>query len=93
MRVPCVCALCVCALCVCVPCGMCAGDVSGSVRQARVDAFNAPDSTKVVFLLSTRAGGVGLNLATADTVVIYDSDWNPHNDLQVCRRVAPACFF
>jgi hypothetical protein len=60
------------------------GDVSGPVRQARVDAFNAPDSSKAVFLLSTRAGGVGLNLATADTVIIYDSDWNPHNDLQVC---------
>jgi hypothetical protein len=48
-----------------------------------VDSFNAPDSSKVVFLLSTRAGGVGINLATADTVIIYDSDWNPHNDLQV----------
>lgn len=59
------------------------GDVAGAVRQARVDSFNAPDSRKVAFLLSTRAGGVGINLATADTVVIYDSDWNPHNDLQV----------
>jgi len=65
--------------CACV----CSGDVSGAVRQARVDSFNAPNSSKVVFLLSTRAGGVGINLATADTVIIYDSDWNPHNDMQV----------
>lgn len=48
-----------------------------------MDSFNAPNSSKVVFLLSTRAGGVGINLATADTVIIYDSDWNPHNDMQV----------
>lgn len=66
-----------------------AGDVSGAVRQARVDSFNAPDSRKVVFLLSTRAGGVGINLASADTVIIYDSDWNPHNDMQVCVGLLP----
>jgi hypothetical protein len=42
-----------------------------------------PDSEKFIFLLSTRAGGLGINLATADIVVLYDSDWNPQMDLQV----------
>lgn len=59
------------------------GGVNGQLRQEAIDRFNAPDSPQFVFLLSTRAGGLGINLATADTVIIYDSDWNPHNDIQV----------
>ena len=55
-------------------------------RQKRIEAFNAPGAVEDVFLLSTKAGGQGINLATADTVFIFDSDWNPHNDLQVVWR-------
>ena len=60
--------------------------MKGSERQQRIDAFNQEDSSAFVFLLSTRAGGQGINLATADTVIIYDSDWNPHNDIQALGR-------
>jgi len=55
-------------------------------REMQIEEFTAPESTKFVFLLSTRAGGLGINLYTADTVVIYDSDWNPQVDLQAMDR-------
>lgn len=48
------------------------GKVCGAERQIRIDRFNAKGSTRFCFLLSTRAGGLGINLATADTVIIYD---------------------
>uniref|UniRef100_A0A8B9LWN0 Chromodomain helicase DNA binding protein 4a n=1 Tax=Astyanax mexicanus TaxID=7994 RepID=A0A8B9LWN0_ASTMX len=62
------------------------GGITGAMRQEAIDRFNAPGALQFVFLLSTRAGGLGINLATADTVIIYDSDWNPHNDIQAFSR-------
>lgn len=62
------------------------GKVNGIERQVRIDRFNAVNSQRFCFLLSTRAGGLGINLTSADTVVIYDSDWNPHADLQAMAR-------
>ncbi|KAK4755859.1 hypothetical protein SAY87_009616 [Trapa incisa] len=62
------------------------GLVSGDERQLRIDRFNAVNSSRFCFLLSTRAGGLGINLATADTIIIYDSDWNPHADIQAMAR-------
>ncbi|KAK0526835.1 ATP-dependent DNA helicase Snf21 [Tilletia horrida] len=55
-------------------------------RADMLAKFNAKDSEYFIFILSTRAGGLGLNLQTADTVIIYDSDWNPHQDLQAQDR-------
>lgn len=55
-------------------------------RQRQINEFNEPGSKKFIFMLSTRAGGLGINLATADVVVIYDSDWNPQMDLQAMDR-------
>lgn len=62
------------------------GTVSSQKRRIAIDHFNAPDSKDEVFLLSTRAGGLGINLMTADTVIIFDSDWNPQADLQAMAR-------
>eukprot|EP00842_Homolaphlyctis_polyrhiza_P006653 jgi/Hompol1/698/HPOL_004308-RA len=53
------------------------GQTSHEDRITSIDEFNKPDSTKFIFLLTTRAGGLGINLATADIVVMYDNDWNP----------------
>lgn len=62
------------------------GTTKSDDRSELLRLFNAPDSPYFIFLLSTRAGGLGLNLQTADTVIIYDSDWNPHQDLQAQDR-------
>jgi len=62
------------------------GSITGTLRQDAIDRFNAEGAEQFCFLLSTRAGGLGINLYTADTVVIYDSDWNPHNDIQALSR-------
>ncbi|CAO1351026.1 unnamed protein product [Diamesa hyperborea] len=62
------------------------GSIKGEIRKQALDHFNAEGSQDFCFLLSTRAGGLGINLATADTVIIFDSDWNPQNDLQAQAR-------
>lgn len=62
------------------------GTIGALEKQRRIDAFNAPDSSLFAFLLSTRSGGVGINLATADTVIIMDPDFNPHQDIQALSR-------
>ncbi|KAI5064142.1 hypothetical protein GOP47_0020812 [Adiantum capillus-veneris] len=61
------------------------GSISVADRQAAIARFNQ-DPSRFVFLLSTRACGLGINLATADTVIIYDSDFNPHADIQAMNR-------
>lgn len=62
------------------------GTVSSDIRKKSIEHFNAPGSPDFAFLLSTRAGGLGINLETADTVIIFDSDYNPQNDLQAMAR-------
>ncbi|CAG8659168.1 10261_t:CDS:2, partial [Racocetra fulgida] len=57
------------------------------IRQENISAFQAPDKDIFIFLLTTRAGGVGLNLMAADTVFIFDPDFNPHQDIQALSRV------
>ena len=55
-------------------------------RQSSIDRFNNPEKKRDVFLLSTKAGGLGINLTSANVVIIYDSDWNPQNDVQAIAR-------
>jgi len=62
------------------------GTMTKEERKKAMDAFNAVDSEEFCFLLSTRAGGLGINLTSADVVILFDSDWNPQNDLQAEAR-------
>ncbi len=62
------------------------GQTEGDLRDTQIADFNKEGSSKFIFLLSTRAGGLGINLATADTVILFDSDWNAQVDLQAMDR-------
>lgn len=62
------------------------GQTDHGDRVNSIDEFNEEGSSKFIFLLTTRAGGLGINLASADVVIIYDSDWNPQADLQAMDR-------
>lgn len=62
------------------------GTMNSNDRRQAIDGFNTPDSKDFCFVLSTRAGGQGINLATADTIILFDSDWNPQQDLQAMAR-------
>merc|ERR1719312_2146525 len=62
------------------------GNTPHEDRDAQIQAYNAENSEKFIFMLSTRAGGLGINLYTADIVILYDSDWNPQMDLQAMDR-------
>ena len=62
------------------------GGTAHEDRIAAIDEFNRKDSEKFLFLLTTRAGGLGINLTSADIVILFDSDWNPQADLQAMDR-------
>ena len=63
------------------------GSTARAKRNFVVNKFNAPGSDCFIFLMSTRSGGMGLNLQTADTCILFDSDWNPQPDIQAAARV------
>lgn len=64
------------------------GGTPRAQRNHTINQFNAPDSDCFIFLMSTRSGGLGINLQTADTCILYDSDWNPQ-----VRRICPRLQF
>ena len=63
------------------------GSTPRAQRNYRVNKFNQPGSNIFIFLMSTRSGGLGINLQTADTCILFDSDWNPQPDIQAMARV------
>ena len=62
------------------------GQTAHEDRDSQIQEYNADGSKKFIFMLSTRAGGLGINLYTADVVILFDSDWNPQMDLQAMDR-------
>ncbi|EOD41895.1 hypothetical protein EMIHUDRAFT_47730, partial [Emiliania huxleyi CCMP1516] len=62
------------------------GSTNRVQRMVNLQSFNAPGSKVFLFLMTTRAGGLGINLQTADTCILFDSDWNPQQDLQAMGR-------
>ena len=62
------------------------GTTSIMERQRIIDTFNKDECRSQIFLLSTRAGGLGINLTSADTIIFTDSDFNPYRDLQAISR-------
>ena len=62
------------------------GQTAHEDRDRQIQDYNAEGSEKFLFMLSTRAGGLGINLYTADIVILFDSDWNPQMDLQAMDR-------
>lgn len=72
------------------PSGVDDADAPRGPFQAAIDRYNEDGDHRFAFLICTKAGGMGINLTTADTVIIFDSDWNPQNDLQAqarCHRI------
>ncbi|KAI3969843.1 hypothetical protein MKX01_038311 [Papaver californicum] len=70
------------------------GSVKLDERKRQIQEFNDIDSSYRIFILSPRAGGLGINLTSADTCILYDSDWNPQADLQAmdrCHRIGQTC--
>lgn len=62
------------------------GTINGNLRQNAIDRFTKENSNIFIFLICTKAGGLGINLTAADTVIVFDSDWNPQNDIQAIAR-------
>ncbi|TPX60906.1 hypothetical protein PhCBS80983_g01424 [Powellomyces hirtus] len=62
------------------------GDTTITDRQPIINRFNSPESDAFVFLLTTRTGAEGINLTAADTIILFDADWNPHRDIQAMAR-------